>query len=72
MKTKPCKVPVVRIEKFNRNPLSPLGAELPRRHYFRLLAANGEIVGSSEPYTTARARNATVRLLASARMEVKP
>jgi uncharacterized protein YegP (UPF0339 family) len=63
--------PLLRIEKFSGTVRYPRKKTQPA-FYFRIVAANGEIIASSEAYTTARARNATVRLLASARMEVKP
>ncbi len=61
--------PVVRIEKF-RGYVSTRRSGLQRRYYFRLLAANGEIIAQSEAYTRKASRDKTVALLARARMEV--
>jgi uncharacterized protein YegP (UPF0339 family) len=54
--------PVLRVQKFSE--LS-LGWN-KRLYYFRIRAANSEIVLQSEAYTTARARNNTVELILSA------
>lgn len=63
-------VPILRIQKFTRQPLTPLGARKPKRFHFRIVAENGEIVCASEAYTTARARNKTAALIASAKFKV--
>lgn len=64
---KPRIQPILRIQKFKVD--SVLHGKNRPRHYFRILAENGEIVAQSEAYTTARARNSTVSLLVGAKME---
>lgn len=61
--------PVVRIEKFTV-PVPTMHEPSRKRHYFRLLAANSEIIAASESYNTARARNATALLLSRAELVV--
>lgn len=65
------KTPILRIQKFSGSIARfPKGrAKISRAYYFRIVAANGEIVCASEAYTTARARNKTVALLVAAKME---
>jgi len=70
-KTQPAKIPqpVIKIEKFDSGlPRHPDYKR--RRFYFRLVAANGEILSQSESYTTKAKRDKTVKLIAKARMEV--
>ncbi len=62
MKTK-----TLRIRMFSR---PPRGA-IKRRYYFRFVASNGRIVGQSEGYNTARARNKTAKLLAESKIEIE-
>ncbi len=61
----PSKIPVLRIQKFTGK-IRRARQQWKRAYYFRVVAANNEIVAQSEAYTSAAARNKTVRPLASA------
>ena len=63
--------PILTIQKFSRPNLHRASnMKNPHNYFFRILAANGEIIAQSEAYTTARARNKTVALLVAGKMEV--
>lgn len=61
------KQPILKIQKFTGKSRKPRKEWKPA-YFFRIVAANGEIIAQSEAYTTARARNKTVRLLVEAKI----
>ena len=61
--------PILHIECFRADGLSAYRRK-KSYYFFRIRAANGEIVAASEAYNSAQARNKTARLLASAKMEM--
>jgi uncharacterized protein YegP (UPF0339 family) len=54
------------IEKFS----VPRRGAIKPRYYFRVVAANSEIIAQSESYNTPQARNKTAKLLAESKIEV--
>ncbi len=69
MKSPIASQPVVRIGKFQVR-YRGLSGPWKTKYYFRLLAANNEIIAQSEAYTRKASRDKTVSLLLRARMEV--
>jgi uncharacterized protein YegP (UPF0339 family) len=60
--------PVIRIRKFTGTVRYPR-QKAKAAWFFRLVAANGEIIAQSEAYTRKASRDRTVRLLLRGRME---